>query len=605
MRDGTRFDAVAFSAPLRNLVAVDVSPGGTFLVTFQRPSKESAGEKPARNLKVWRMPSPGAIQAEGAPSPAPVFSQVNKSASKETWPVLQFSADDALAFRSVANEIHVLRTAAFAGEDAKGPEIHARLRVKGLGAFAVARERVAAYVAEAKGAPASVQVFALDPDAGTFVGGSPEPVARRSFFRSSRAQLLFNAPGTALLVLAQADVDATNQSYYGEQALHFVGLCDESGGVDNQKRVDLKEGPIHDVQWSPIGTHFVAVHGFMPAKATLFDAKGVPIYDFGSGPRNTVRWSPFGRFLCLGGFGNLPGDLEFFDKKADGKCKPTGAVRAPCTVACAWAPDGRHVVCATTSPRLRVDNGFKVFGYTGNLVAERKAQVLLEVAWGPGAGPDGRPRFADRPASPERVKRALQAAKAGGGAGGAAQRPAAYVPPHLKNARSGPPGSDPAAGGAGASSARFSLAHDAKEAAPGKIRAGGRATGGGSSGGVPGAGPVLSKSAAKNAKRRAKAQAKKKASASDGAGAVASPPAPSSDATATAGGGEGPPSEPMAAVVVDVPKKIRALEKKLRQIDQLKAKGLSRDALSEDQAKKLDAEEGIRKEIAQLKAMAA
>ena len=116
---------------------------------------------------------------------------------------------------------------------------------------------------------------------------------------------------------------------------------------------------------------------------------------------------------------------------------------------------------------------------------------------------------------------------------------------------------------------------------------------------------MLSKSAAKNAKRRAKAQAKKKASASDGAGAVASPPAPSSDATATAGGGEGPPSEPMAAVVVDVPKKIRALEKKLRQIDQLKAKGLSRDALSEDQAKKLDAEEGIRKEIAQLKAMAA
>ena len=57
VRDGTRFDAVAFSAPLRNLVAVDVSPGGTFLVTFQRPSKESAGEKPARNLKVWRMPS--------------------------------------------------------------------------------------------------------------------------------------------------------------------------------------------------------------------------------------------------------------------------------------------------------------------------------------------------------------------------------------------------------------------------------------------------------------------------------------------------------------------------------------------------------------------
>lgn len=47
----------------------------------------------------------------------------------------------------------------------------------------------------------------------------------------------------------------------------------------------------------------------------------------GSGPFSMVRWNPFGRYFVLAGFGNLPGDLAFYDKKADGKCKPMGTTR--------------------------------------------------------------------------------------------------------------------------------------------------------------------------------------------------------------------------------------------------------------------------------------
>lgn len=60
----------------------------------------------------------------------------------------------------------------------------------------------------------------------------------------------------------------------------------------------------------------------------------------GSGPYSTVRWNPFGRFLVLAGIGNLPGDLAFYDKKADGKCKPMGQTR------CANASHSM-VVCRT------------------------------------------------------------------------------------------------------------------------------------------------------------------------------------------------------------------------------------------------------------------
>lgn len=43
-------------------------------------------------------------------------------------------------------------------------------------------------------------------------------------------------------------------------------------------------------------------------QVTLWDAQCKPIFDFGSGPYNMVRWNPFGRFLVIAGFGNLPGE---------------------------------------------------------------------------------------------------------------------------------------------------------------------------------------------------------------------------------------------------------------------------------------------------------
>ena len=62
------------------------------------------------------------------------------------------------------------------------------------------------------------------------------------------------------------------QSYYGESKLCFMSADGKTEG-----NVTLgKDGPIHDVAWSPAGREFVAIYGFMPAKATLFDVKVLP-----------------------------------------------------------------------------------------------------------------------------------------------------------------------------------------------------------------------------------------------------------------------------------------------------------------------------------------
>jgi translation initiation factor 2A len=76
---------------------------------------------------------------------------------------------------------------------------------------------------------------------------------------------MWNAPSTACLVMATCETDATNQSYYGESKLHYLPA--EAGKGDAACSVALpKDGPVHDVQWSPAGDFFVVIAGFMPAK---------------------------------------------------------------------------------------------------------------------------------------------------------------------------------------------------------------------------------------------------------------------------------------------------------------------------------------------------
>ena len=54
-------------------------------------------------------------------------------------------------------------------------------------------------------------------------------------------------------------------SFSGEQKLHYMSA--DPARVDATTTVPLpKEGPVHDVQWSPNGEFFVTVAGYMPAK---------------------------------------------------------------------------------------------------------------------------------------------------------------------------------------------------------------------------------------------------------------------------------------------------------------------------------------------------
>ena len=122
----------------------------------------------------------------------------------------------------------------------------------------------------------------------------------------------------------------------------------------------------------------------MPAKTTIFNARAVPQHDFDLGPRNTILFSPHGRFVFVAGFGNLAGHMDIYDLDKD-YAKVCTIQAANCTHV-EWSPDGKHILTATTSPRLRVDNGIRIWHVGGTLMYHQDLLELYHVTWRPSSG---------------------------------------------------------------------------------------------------------------------------------------------------------------------------------------------------------------------------
>ena len=118
----------------------------------------------------------------------------------------------------------------------------------------------------------------------------------------------------------------------------------------------------------------------MPAKTRLFDHRVRTLYDFGASPHNFISFNPQARLLALAGFGNLAGKIDIIDRRSLSK---VCTIDAPNTSHCEWSPDGRFLITATLSPRLRVDNGIKIWHCTGTLMHVQMTDELYQASWRP------------------------------------------------------------------------------------------------------------------------------------------------------------------------------------------------------------------------------
>ncbi|KAH6891027.1 eukaryotic translation initiation factor eIF2A-domain-containing protein [Thelonectria olida] len=344
--------------PIPNVYEIGFSPRGTYVITWERPAKDENGDA-TKNLKIWRVVEEDVAAADK--QPVGCFVQKQQGG----WN-LQYTADEKYCARLVTNEVQFY-------ESHDLFKVWNKLRVEGASNYALApgmqNHAVAVFIPERKGQPAAVKVFN--------VPLFNNPISQKTFFKGDKVQLKWNKSGTSILVLAQTDVDRSGKSYYGETTLYLLST---SGQFDARVTLD-KEGPIHDVSWSPNSKEFGVVYGFMPAKATIFNHRAIAQHSFPIAPRNTITFSPTGRFVLVAGFGNLAGQIDIYDLERDYRKITTIESGNPSV--CEWSPDSRYIMTATTSPRLRVDNGVKLWHVSGGIMYHEDMVELYQVNWRP------------------------------------------------------------------------------------------------------------------------------------------------------------------------------------------------------------------------------
>eukprot|EP00746_Dinoflagellata_sp_MGD_P163000 gnl/MRDRNA2_/MRDRNA2_90822_c0_seq1.p1 gnl/MRDRNA2_/MRDRNA2_90822_c0~~gnl/MRDRNA2_/MRDRNA2_90822_c0_seq1.p1 ORF type:complete len:647 (-),score=181.82 gnl/MRDRNA2_/MRDRNA2_90822_c0_seq1:45-1985(-) len=324
--------------------------------------------------------------------------------------LIKWTSDESTCIELVPGKGLVLRSEGFGQDDAVKPKVIAE---KSCTMFQISPKHkktdgfyVSCYIPEQGGLVARVAVYDIrKPDKATSDNYLPAKV--------KSADMLWNHEGSTMLILAHSDVDETGSSYFGTTYLYWV-LAD--GSQKGKMISGAKEGLVQDITWSPTANEFAIIVGMLPATIAIYDGtSGKLSSTLGVSRRNTLKWNPFGRFLAVGGFGTLPGDIDFFDRS----CEETmSSLRMALTVNCEWAPDGRYFLGCTVAPRMNEANQISIYKYNGERLckidykddkvqkrhedtgagARTKTQAILFAAcWRPSKNAD---KYVDRPATP-------------------------------------------------------------------------------------------------------------------------------------------------------------------------------------------------------------
>mmetsp|Transcript_20370 Transcript_20370/g.48968 ORF Transcript_20370/g.48968 Transcript_20370/m.48968 type:complete len:747 (+) Transcript_20370:41-2281(+) len=640
------------------------SPRGSYLLTWERPNSDKNNNN--GNLKVWDAATGSFLRGF--------------SCKKATLKTLQWTHDESLVFHLVTNEVHVY-TNEF--------ERVGKIRCQGVASFSmpsamgsppnnavpdgndcVNKYLLTAFVPGTKGKPARVDLLRYPDRTGresSTVSGdkanvpSGPSLASKSLFNAEEAVVRWSPRADSALLITQTAVDATGESYYGSSHLFLLLENDPKrpgfgsavsvplpGEATKTSSVAGSTVPIVSADWitNPLingPVPFGVISGRMPSLSSLHHGiTAEPTFLFGRAHRNTMDVSPHGRFVVCGGYGNLAGGMDFWDRNK-GKKIPRHVVLPPSNgdtkyvtikeasdlsvtssspvVGHEWSPDSRTYLVSTTSPRMNVDNGVNIYRYDGSLVdqaelpwdnARYKPDKLLSAEYVPAPLPakeESYYYYPDRPQSPpprrfaelkgEAAKAALakisssQNGQSNNKAGGrGAPAAAAYVPPGARKAGGGggggsyvPPGARTGGAGRGGGSSLAERMRQEREGSAanvsGKVVTKRTGPVGASSVSAAALGDK-SKSALRREKQRlAKEKAEREAA----------------EAEERAREEE---KAKMEANKADPKKRAKKINKTLKQIDDIKAKLADGVELNDDQKKKMASEEELRKELASL-----
>ncbi|CAK9442193.1 uncharacterized protein LODBEIA_P59360 [Lodderomyces beijingensis] len=107
---------------------------------------------------------------------------------------------------------------------------------------------------------------------------------------------------------------------------------------------------------------------------------------------NTVIWSPKGRYVVIATISRSSGEIEFydvsFDDESNKKALPANVkllksdTYAGMTTI-AWDPSGRFLAAWSTAWLHAIDNGYRIYEFTGNLLRDESVDQFKDFIWRP------------------------------------------------------------------------------------------------------------------------------------------------------------------------------------------------------------------------------
>ena len=92
---------------------------------------------------------------------------------------------------------------------------------------------------------------------------------------------------------------------------------------------------------------------------TIFNNNCEPIIELGRYHRSTIKICPFSKIVMIGGFGNLSGDIDFWE--LDNYTHLGKTERSTCASEIEWASDGLTVFTSVIWEKLKEDNKIRIF----------------------------------------------------------------------------------------------------------------------------------------------------------------------------------------------------------------------------------------------------
>ncbi|EGW29938.1 uncharacterized protein SPAPADRAFT_63565 [Spathaspora passalidarum NRRL Y-27907] len=384
---------------------IDFSPNEKYMVTLSpvpitlpdrisdRASFPFGPESQGHKLVIWNL-------ATGEPAKTFALPPHLEGQKEMPWPLVKWSHDDKYCARQGPDALAIYETPSFQLLDKK------LVKIEGIQDFEWAPAGVPLHNSKTPGGEYVLSYWTPESTNQTarvslMQVPSKEVLRTINLFQVSGCKMHWQNEGKLLCVKVDRHTKSGKTVFSN---LEFFRTSERDIPVE---KLELKEVVIN-FSWEPKSERFVTISRLddgnpnpaIPKNTISFyaveSAKGGKARVFKNYKKienkhsNSVYWSPKGRYVVVATISRSSGELEFFDvsfddenKKNPANVKLLNTTKFSGMTNLSWDPSGRFVAAWSSSWLHSIENGYRLYEFTGSLLREQTIDQFREFIWRP------------------------------------------------------------------------------------------------------------------------------------------------------------------------------------------------------------------------------